>query len=130
MEFTIDRDSFLKSLGHANGIIEKKTTLPILSNVLIEAKNSKIIITATDLDIIYFEEITPHEIKTIITRVGEGTKVVFTGDIDQIDNVYVDATTNGLTYTIEKFKHHDVSGHITLQKGERSKVASLAAKIL
>ena len=63
MEFTIDRDSFLKSLSHANGIIEKKTTLPILSNVLIEAKNSKIKITATDLDIIYFEEIVPEEIK-------------------------------------------------------------------
>ena len=63
MEFTIDRDTFLKSLGYANGIIEKKTTLPILSNVLIEAKNSKIKITATDLDIIYFEEISPKEIK-------------------------------------------------------------------
>jgi len=63
MEFTIDRDSFLKTLGHANGIIEKKTTLPILSNILIEAKNSKIKITATDLDIIYFEQISPQEIK-------------------------------------------------------------------
>ena len=63
MEFSINRDVFLKSLGHANGIIEKKTTLPILSNILIEAKESKIKITATDLDIIYFEEITPHEIK-------------------------------------------------------------------
>ena len=63
MEFTIDRDIFLKSLGHTNGIIEKKTTLPILSNILIEAKNSKIKITATDLDIIYFEEIIPLEIK-------------------------------------------------------------------
>ena len=55
MEFTINRDVFLKALGHANGIIEKKTTLPILSNILIEAKDSKIKITATDLDIIYFE---------------------------------------------------------------------------
>ena len=63
MEFTINRDAFLKALGHANGIIEKKTTFPILSNVLIEAKNSKIKITATDLDIIYFEEISPKEIK-------------------------------------------------------------------
>jgi DNA polymerase III subunit beta len=63
MEFTIDRDSFLKSLGNANGIIEKKTTLPILSNVLIEARNSKIKITATDLDIIYFETIKSNEIK-------------------------------------------------------------------
>jgi DNA polymerase-3 subunit beta len=63
MEFTINRDVFLKALGHANGIIEKKTTLPILSNILIEAKNTKIKITSTDLDIIYFEEITPQELK-------------------------------------------------------------------
>tara|TARA_R100000458_G_C8254631_1_gene230934 strand:- start:224 stop:1549 length:1326 start_codon:yes stop_codon:yes gene_type:complete len=76
------------------------------------------------------QNLTTHEIKTIITRVGEGTKIVFTGDIDQIDNVYVDATTNGLTYTIEKFKEHDICGHVTLQKGERSKVATLGAKIL
>ena len=63
MEFTIDRDLFLKSLGHANGIIEKKTTFPILSNILIEARGSKIKITATDMDIIYFEEILPQELK-------------------------------------------------------------------
>ena len=60
MEFTINRDIFLRVLGHANGIIEKKTTFPILSNILIEAKNSKIKITSTDLDIIYFEEIQPQ----------------------------------------------------------------------
>ena len=63
MEFTINRDVFLKSFSHANGIIEKKTTLPILSNILIEAKNSKVKITATDLDIIYFEEIPSQELK-------------------------------------------------------------------
>jgi len=63
MEFTISRDTFLKSLGHAYGIIEKKSTLPILSNILIEAKNSKIRITATDLDIIYSEEIPLQELK-------------------------------------------------------------------
>ncbi len=63
MEFSINRDAFLKSLGHANGIIERKTTLPILSNILIEAKESEIKITATDLDIIYFEKIKPQEIK-------------------------------------------------------------------
>ena len=63
MEFIINRDTFLKSLGRANGIIEKKTTLPILSNILIEAKESKIKITATDLDIIYFEEMSPLELK-------------------------------------------------------------------
>ena len=63
MEFLINRDVFLEALGNANGIIEKKTTFPILSNILIEAKNSKIKITSTDLDIIYFEEIKPLEIK-------------------------------------------------------------------
>jgi len=63
MEFTINRDIFLKALGNANGIIEKKMTLPILSNILIEAKDSKIKITATDLDIIYFEEMIPQELK-------------------------------------------------------------------
>ena len=75
------------------------------------------------------QNLTTHEIKTIITRVGEGTKIVFTGDIEQIDNVYVDSTTNGLTYTVEKLKDYDISGHVTLQKGERSKVATLASKI-
>ena len=68
--------------------------------------------------------------KTILTRVGENTKIVLTGDIDQIDNVYIDEKTNGLTYAVEKFKWYDLAGHITLSKGERSKVASLAAKIL
>ena len=63
MEFSIDRNTFLKSLGHAIGVIEKKTTLPILSNILIEAKDSKIKITATDLDIIYYEKILPKEVK-------------------------------------------------------------------
>ena len=63
MEIAVNRDVFLKSLGHAYGVIEKKTTLPILSNILIEAKNSKIKITATDLDIIYSEDISPQELK-------------------------------------------------------------------
>ena len=76
------------------------------------------------------QQLTQHEIKTILTRVGENTKIVLTGDIEQIDNVYVDETSNGLTYAVEKFKQHDLSGHITLTKGERSKVATLAAKVL
>tara|TARA_R110000824_G_scaffold67377_5_gene174477 strand:+ start:5410 stop:6726 length:1317 start_codon:yes stop_codon:yes gene_type:complete len=76
------------------------------------------------------QNLTAHELKTIITRVGENTKVVLTGDIDQIDNIYVDETSNGLAYAVEKFKTHDISGHITLIKGERSKVATLASKIL
>lgn len=71
-----------------------------------------------------------HEIKTVLTRVGEGTKIVLTGDIEQIDNVYIDGTNNGLSYVVEKFKDQEVAGHITLLKGERSKVASVAAKLL
>ena len=76
------------------------------------------------------QNLTRHELKTILTRVGEGTKIILTGDIEQIDNAYIDETSNGLTYAVEKFKEYDLSGHITLQKGERSKVATLAAKIL
>ena len=63
MEFTINRDTFLQAIGHSIGIIEKKTTFPILSNIMIEAKNSKVKITATDLDIIYFEEVSPQDLK-------------------------------------------------------------------
>lgn len=71
-----------------------------------------------------------HELKTIITRVGEGTKIVLTGDIEQIDNMYVDSLSNGLTVAIEKFKEYPIAGHVTLIKGERSELATLAASIL
>jgi PhoH-like ATPase len=71
-----------------------------------------------------------HELKTIITRVGENTKIVLTGDIEQIDNVHVDAFNNGLTYAIEKFKDQSIAGHVTLLKGERSELATLASQIL
>ncbi len=76
------------------------------------------------------QNLTPHEIKTIITRAGEGTKVVLTGDPYQIDNPYVDSSSNGLTYVVEKFKGQDISGHVTLNKGERSCLAELAANLL
>jgi PhoH-like ATPase len=76
------------------------------------------------------QNLNAHELKTIITRVGEGTKIVLTGDIEQIDNMYVDSVSNGLTIAIEKFKHHPISGHVTLTKGERSTLATLAAQIL
>ena len=76
------------------------------------------------------QNLTTHELKTIITRVGEGTKIVLTGDVEQIDNVYIDATTNGLTHAVEKFKKFELASHITLHKGERSKVATFAAKNL
>lgn len=73
------------------------------------------------------QNMTQHEIKTVLTRVGEGTKIVLTGDIEQIDNVYIDATNNGLSYVVERLKNESITGHVTLLKGERSKVASLAA---
>jgi PhoH-like ATPase len=76
------------------------------------------------------QNLTPHEIKTIITRAGEGTKIVLTGDPYQIDNPYVDSSSNGLTYTVEKFKGQDIAGHITLFRGERSPLAELAANLL
>lgn len=76
------------------------------------------------------QNLTAHELKTIITRVGHGTKLVLTGDIQQIDNSYVDAVSNGLTHAVEKFKEYNIAGHITLCKGERSKLATLAAEIL
>ncbi len=76
------------------------------------------------------QNLTPHEIKTVLTRAGEGTKVIMTGDPGQIDNPYVDAMSNGLTYCIERFKDADIAGHITLRKGERSPLAELAANLL
>ncbi len=76
------------------------------------------------------QNLTPHEIKTIITRAGEGAKIVLTGDPYQIDNPYVDASSNGLAYVVEKFKGQPVAGHVTLTKGERSGLAELAANLL
>jgi PhoH-like ATPase len=76
------------------------------------------------------QNLTAHEIKTIMTRVGEGTKIVLTGDIEQIDNVYVNETSNGLAHAVEKFKFYPLAGHVTFTKGERSEVATLASKIL
>lgn len=76
------------------------------------------------------QNLTPHEMKTIVTRVGEGTKIVLTGDPDQIDNPYVNKASNGLSHIVEKFKNHGIAGHVTLKRGERSQLAELAANIL
>ena len=144
-----------KDIGYLPGTLEEKMTpwlAPIEDNLRYLMGNDK---TALDLNlkhgIIEIEALTyirgrsianafiivdeaqnlsVHELKTIITRVGENTKIVLTGDIEQIDNVYVDETSSGLTYAVEKFKTHSIAGHVTLQKGERSKVATLAARIL
>ncbi|MFA6914996.1 MAG: PhoH family protein [Parachlamydiales bacterium] len=76
------------------------------------------------------QNLTPHEVKTIISRAGEGTKVILTGDATQIDNPYLDKDSNGLTYTIGKFKDHALFGHIFLEKTERSELAALAAAVM
>ena len=76
------------------------------------------------------QNLTPHEVKTIITRAGEGTKIVFTGDIFQIDHPYLDMHSNGLSYLIEKMQGQKIYSHITLQKGERSELADLASDLL
>ena len=76
------------------------------------------------------QNLTPHEVKTIASRVGEGTKLVLTGDIGQIDNPYLDQSSNGLSYSVEKMKGLPIVGHITLQKSERSELASVAAERL
>lgn len=76
------------------------------------------------------QNLTPHEIKTIITRAGENTKIVFTGDIHQIDTPYLDSQSNGLSYLIDRVKDHPLYAHITLEKGERSELANLANELL
>ncbi|WP_316796286.1 PhoH family protein [Pedobacter agri] len=76
------------------------------------------------------QNLTPHEVKTIISRAGEHTKIVFTGDIYQIDTPYLDSESNGLSYLIENAKNHPLYAHITLQKGERSELANLANVLL
>jgi PhoH-like ATPase len=76
------------------------------------------------------QNLTPHEVKTIITRAGEGTKIVFTGDVAQIDQPYLDALSNGLSHLIHKMVGQPLYAHVTLEKGERSELADLASAIL
>lgn len=76
------------------------------------------------------QNLSKHEVKTIVSRVGEGSKIVLLGDPDQIDHPYLDASSNGLTYVVERFKQEGISGHITLERGERSHLAQLAADLL
>ena len=92
-------------------------------------------IRGRSLSNIYFivdeaQNLTPHEIKTVITRAGENTKIVFTGDVNQIDTPYLDSQSNGLSYLIDRVKDHPLYAHITLEKGERSELANLANEML
>lgn len=76
------------------------------------------------------QNLTPHEVKTIITRAGENSKIIFTGDIYQIDTPYLDSQSNGLSYLIDRIKNHPLYAHVTLEKGERSELANLANELL
>jgi PhoH-like ATPase len=120
LQFLMGNDKETLKMYTDNGTIEIEALTYIRGRSI---ANSFIIIDEA-------QNLSAHELKTILTRVGENTKIVLTGDIEQIDNIYVDETSNGLTYAIEKFKNYELAGHITLIKGERSKVATLAAKIL
>jgi PhoH-like ATPase len=104
-------------------------------------KNEKIVITpiayirGRSLSNVFFiideaQNLTPHEVKTIITRAGEGTKMIFTGDIQQIDSPYLDTQSNGLSYLADKMKGQDLFAHVNLVKGERSYLAELASNLL
>jgi PhoH-like ATPase len=76
------------------------------------------------------QNLTPHEVKTIITRAGENTKIIFTGDIYQIDTPYLDTQSNGLSFLIDRMQDNELYAHINLEKGERSELANLASKLL
>jgi PhoH-like ATPase len=117
---------------------EKDKEYKVLSDVV---ENEKLVITplayirGRSISNVCFivdeaQNLTPHEIKTIITRAGENTKIIFTGDIYQIDTPYLDAQSNGLSTLIDKIKHHDIYAHIRLEKGERSELANLANELL
>ena len=104
-------------------------------------KTEKLLITplayirGRSLSNVYFivdeaRNLTPHEVKTIITRAGEGTKIVLTGDPYQIDTPYLDSKSNGLTYLIDKMKGQKLYAHVTLEKGERSELAEMASNLL
>ena len=120
LQFLMDDDKEAMALYFSKGIIDIEAITYIRGRSI---SNAFIIIDEA-------QNLTAHELKTIITRVGENTKIVLTGDIEQIDNIYLDSRSNGLTHAFERLKPYELSGHIQLIKGERSKVATLAAKVL
>ena len=120
LQFLMNDDKIAMSMYQEQGKIEVEALSFIRGRTI---SNGFIIIDEA-------QNLTPHEMKTIITRVGENTKIVLTGDVEQIDHVYVDATSNGLTVAVEKLKGYSITGHVTLKRGERSAVASMAVEAL
>lgn len=136
-------DPYMQPLFDNLGFIKRRFNLHGTENRLIEdlQKDQKLVISALayirgrSLSDVYFivdeaQNLTPHEVKTIITRAGEGTKMVFTGDIDQIDSPYLDKKSNGLSHLFDKMQGQDIFAHVHLEKGERSKLADLASDLL
>ncbi|WP_028583811.1 PhoH family protein [Desulfogranum mediterraneum] len=136
MQPIFDNLSYLMGLGHHGN--ESETTQQLvnglISNELIELEALTYIrgrsISRQYVIIDEAQNLTPHEVKTIISRAGEGTKMVLTGDPEQIDNPYLDASSNGLSYTVERLKGQSACGHITLTRAERSHLSALAADYL
>lgn len=120
--------------GNRRGDAHRPSYMPLIDQGLIEIEALTYIrgrsIPRQYLIVDEAQNLTPHEVKTVLTRAGDGTKIVLTGDPYQIDNPYVDATSNGLSYVVERFKDSPAAGHVTLRKGERSELAELAAKLL
>lgn len=136
-------DPYMQPLYDNLGFIKRRFNMHSAENRLIEdlQRDQKLTISALafirgrSLSDAYFivdeaQNLTPHEVKTIITRAGEGTKMVFTGDIDQIDSPYLDKKSNGLSHLFDKMQGQDLFAHVHLEKGERSKLADLASDLL
>lgn len=136
-------DPYMQPLYDNLGFIKRRFNMHSAENRLIDdlQKDQKLMISALayirgrSLSDVYFivdeaQNLTPHEVKTIITRAGEGTKMVFTGDIDQIDSPYLDKKSNGLSHLFDKMQGQDLFAHVHLEKGERSKLADLASDLL
>ncbi len=127
----LDADDMLRAVGVAFGLpvhnVSKAVLLgsieAFLCQLATERKRALLVVDEA-------QNLTPHEVKTVITRCGEGTKIVLTGDPFQIDNPYVDSSTNGLTYAADRLRGEPLVGHILLAKGERSELANIAANKL
>ena len=133
MEPLFDNLKFIKNQFHENDRDYKKFDSMVESEKLLISPLAYI--RGRSLSNIIFivdeaQNLTPHEVKTIITRAGENTKIIFTGDIYQIDTPYLDSQSNGLSYLIDKIKNHPIYAHIKLEKGERSELANLANDLL
>lgn len=133
MQPLFDNLNFIKSQLRGNAAqlreieqMEKEGTLVIEALAYVRGRSLSESLVIVD----EAQNLTPHEVKTIVTRAGEGTKIIFTGDIEQIDSPYLDANSNGLAYMIEKMRGQELFAHINLLKGERSELSELASNLL